>query len=329
MSNSSSGTGIGGGNMARKDAGIGGSRASIPGGESNPLEGLYQSALKTQAGDYDSIMSQYKALGQEGDIPFNPIAPSRINVDPTGDFTGAMGRYSTMAQTGGYSGTDIANLRARGISPIRSIYSNAMMQLNRQKALQGGYSPNFTAAAAKMSRDLSSTIADKTTDVNAQIAQMVAEGKRFGAAGHAQLAGQQQAMLADIAARNAAEESSTNRFNTLTPIELSKYGDEKQLSSIQGQQSLYGTTPALANTFGNQVLSALGLIQNAQASGASTPSVTGGKGFKAAAGVTPDPSQYGIGPTNPEIYSSMPVPSRPRPVLNNNRVGDFRVQYGY
>lgn len=156
--------------------------------------GLYNTAVEQQAGDYGNIMGAYKGL-QNGP---------------------AMNNLAELSATGGYSEADKSNIRERGISPIRSIYSSANRDIERQKGLQGGYSPNYTAAKAKMAREMSSVISDKTTDVNAQLAQAVAQNR----------------------------------------IGLAPQYTNAAIQPVQGQQSLYGTTPALANTFGNQALGA-------------------------------------------------------------------------
>ena len=42
------------------------------------------------------------------------------------------GGFTEFSQTGGYSPNDIANMRARGISPIRAAYANAERELGRE-----------------------------------------------------------------------------------------------------------------------------------------------------------------------------------------------------
>lgn len=121
------------------------------------------------------------------------------------DYDRIMSGYQDFAKTGGYSPDDIQNIRARAVSPLRSIYSSANQDIDRQRSLQGGYSPNYTASKAKMARELGSGIADASTNANAAIAEMQHAGK---------------------------------------------------LQGLQGQNQLYGTTPALASLYGNQALEA-------------------------------------------------------------------------
>lgn len=189
----------GGGNFSVGGS-SGGSSGLSPNSGVPGAYGLYNTAVEQQAGDYSSIMQQYKNLAN---------GP-------------AMANLGELASTGGYSEGDKANLRERGLGPIRSIYSSANRDVDRQKAIQGGYSPNYGAVKAKMARDLSTSIGDQVTKVNAGIADSVANN-RVGLAG--------------------------------------TYANA-QLQPVQGQQSLYGTTPALASTFGNQALQSAQLQQN-------------------------------------------------------------------
>lgn len=117
--------------------------------QQNPLTNQYKlayTAKEQQAGDYSNIMAGYKNL-------------------------------LDLSKTGGYSDSDVANIRERGISPIRSVYSSAMRNVDRNKALQGGYSPNYNAVQAKMARELSDTISGATTNINADLAQRIAQNR--------------------------------------------------------------------------------------------------------------------------------------------------------
>lgn len=119
------------------------------------------------------------------------------------DYGNIMGQYQDFAKTGGYGANDLAAIRSRALSPTRAIYSNAKRNVNRQRTLQGGYSPGYGTLMGRFAREQGQGVSDAATNAEAQIAQMVNQGKQFG---------------------------------------------------VQGQQSLYGTTPAAAATFGNQVL---------------------------------------------------------------------------
>lgn len=99
------------------------------------------------------------------------------------DYADIMSGFRNFANTGGFSPEDIAQLRARSISPIRSVYSSAQRDLNRQRSLQGGYMPNYAPALARMAREQSMSQAEATTNANAGIAEMVAQNRLSGLQG--------------------------------------------------------------------------------------------------------------------------------------------------
>lgn len=274
----------------------------------------FTAAANTQGSDYDKIMAQYDDLAKSsttnpitaspispttistpGSINFRSIAPQTTNYQQSGDVTNSLSDLSTLAATGGYSDANIADIRARDTSPIRSIYSSAQENVSRQRALAGGYSPNFNATQAKLARDESAQIGDTVTNANAGIAQNVASNKLAAAAPYASAAGSanaQQAQAdqanaaiineinalnaqgemqanefntstaASIAAANAAAANSTSQFNSSTALDAAKANRSITAGALGGKTSLYGTTPALVNTFGNQVVQAGQLGQN-------------------------------------------------------------------
>lgn len=93
--------------------------------------------------------------------------------------------FQDFAQSGGFSAADLANIRARAVSPVRAVYANAQQNVNRQRALQGGYSPGFGVLQARMAREQGQGIADAATNAEGSIAQMVQQGKLAGLQGMA------------------------------------------------------------------------------------------------------------------------------------------------
>lgn len=276
----------------------------------------FTAAANTQASDYDRIMKQYADLLNKNNQ--NPIRSSTItpqttgaqltpapdNISPTlsphsqsSDVTGSLSNLSNLATTGGYSSGDVSDIRARDISPIRAIYANAQRNVERQRALQGGYSPNFGALQAKMAREESSQIGDMNTRVNADIAQGIASNKLTAAPSYASSSANANAALtaadqhnADIVNQineaNASRAFDASQSNAQTINQINQANANRTLSAdttnannlfnsqtanqnntfgaIQGQTSLYGTTPALTNTFGDQVAQAAQIKQNQQ-----------------------------------------------------------------
>lgn len=93
--------------------------------------------------------------------------------------------FQQFAQTGGFSPEDLSNIRARALSPMRAVYANAQRNVNRQRALQGGYSPGFGVLQSRMAREQSQGVSDAATNAEASIAEMVQKGKLAGLQGMA------------------------------------------------------------------------------------------------------------------------------------------------
>lgn len=207
----------------------------------SPLEemySLYNKGVERQAMDYDDIMGRFRNIfDSAGDsAQFSPI-----RYDKSADTTRALGELQDLSRTGGLSGADQQNLRARGISPIRSMYATAQRDMDRNRRLNGGYSPNYGAVTAKFARDQSSAIADQMDKVNANIAQMVQSGRLSAAPNYASAAQAESELKHGIA-----------KFNAQGMFDASKQRKSDKLGAAQGMTNLYGTTPALANLYGNQ-----------------------------------------------------------------------------
>lgn len=293
----------------------------------------FTAAANTQASDYDTIMAGYKnlaaasannpitagvATNAQTSAPtpisagpaatFNTITPQTTQYEQSGDVSNSLSDLSNLAATGGYTDAGIQEIRARDTSPIRSIYSNAQQNIERSKALNGGYSPNYAAATAKLSRDEASEIGDTVVNANAGIAQNVASNKiaatpAYAAASasanaaktaadqkNADIINQANALnsqgrlqadefnigegtgvnefnSAATAANdqaNANRTTSTSQFNVQEALDAAKASRATTSDALKGATTLYGTTPALTNTFGNQVVQAAQLGQNQQ-----------------------------------------------------------------
>jgi len=98
-----------------------------------------------------------------------------------------MGNYQNFADTGGYSAQDKSDIRARSTNPLRSAYAGANREVDRSKSLQGGYSPGYGVLKARMAREQGQGLSEANTNVNANLAQMVNQGKLAGNAGMSSL----------------------------------------------------------------------------------------------------------------------------------------------
>jgi hypothetical protein len=215
---------------------------------------LYNTSVKKQAGDYDDIMGRLRSVYDQGNqgAAFQGYQPDLANYERSADTTKALSDLSELSTTGGLSGTDQQNLRARGISPIRSMYQNAQRDLNRQRNISGGYSPNYGAVTARMTRDQSSLIADQMDKVNANIAEMVQSGRLSAAPNYASAAQAESTLKNSFNTQNTNAKNEAKRFNASGMYDAAKQKNDQKLGAAQSMTSLYGTTPALSNLYGNQ-----------------------------------------------------------------------------
>lgn len=234
--------------------------------QSQEMWNNYSSAAKTNMADYGNIMSGYedfsKNLGGPTKFGFERVSAERPAelTKAYGYLDEAMPGYRDFASTGGYSPTDIQELRARGISPIRSAYSNTMMEMDRARALGGaGGSPNYIAAASKAQRELPGQMADAMTGVNAGLAESIRAGKIQGLAGISGIGATMGGMAGQESGR-MLQAGMANQNADLQAQQLSEQSlqnlRQHTLAGLQGRTSLYGTSPGMASTFGNQALSA-------------------------------------------------------------------------
>jgi len=227
----------------------------------NPVEDMYKvynSSVSQQAGDYDDIMSRFKDIyntsrGGGGDT-YTPYSADKATYNKSADTTSALANLKDLSETGGLSGADQQNLRARGISPIRSMYATAQRDMDRNRRLSGGYSPNFGAVTSKMTRDMSSQIADQMDNVNARIAEMVQSGKLSAAPNYASAAQAESELGSRFALSNRDAENEARKSNAMGMLESKRNKQSLAANAAQGMTQLYGTTPALPKLYGDQAM---------------------------------------------------------------------------
>ncbi len=232
---------------------------------SQNFQNQYQNVANQQMQHYTDLMGGYRDWRDKSITPTiaainartpRPFTFERVNYERDPETFGrAISGYTDFANTGGYSPQDIQELRARGISPIRAAYGNAMMQLDRQRSLQGGYSPNFTAATAQMQRELPQQLSDATTNVNAQLAEAIRSGKLAGLSGLTGIGGDEGGWKMNAALANqGADLQAQNLTEQALSAKEGRQLQAQQLlgSSLDMERGLYGTSPGAAATFGDQ-----------------------------------------------------------------------------
>jgi len=238
----------------------------------------YGRGSEANFGDYTDIMNRYRGIasgggesgggggGGGGGYTAATWAPEQISYkDPFNSYAG----MTEFSNTGGYSANDVSNLRARGTSPIRAAYANAEREIGRQRSLQGGYSPNAFALQGRMAREQGQLGADAMQNVEAGIIDTRNQGRLKGLEGMTDIEKQRLAADLDVAKYNAnakmsAAQSNAGAANSAAASNASNAAYSAaasradQLRALSGMTSLYGTNPGMSETFGNQLLSAVG-----------------------------------------------------------------------
>lgn len=251
---------------------------------SQNLANTASQATAQNMADYGAISQGYQDfnanLGSPTKFGYQTVGAQNVSAERPAELTKAysyldeaMPGYRDFAATGGYSPTDVQELRARGIAPIRAAYGNTVRELDRSRALGGnGGSPNYIAAASRAQRDLPGQQADAETTVNANLADAIRQGKEFGLTGISGtgatmggLSSQEAQRMLSAQMANQDANLKASMANQGADIQTQGMGEASrwslanaQLQGLGGQTSLYGTTPAMAATFGNQALNAYG-----------------------------------------------------------------------
>jgi len=159
------------------------------------------------------------------------------------------GGYEEFSKTGGYSGQDIADMRARGIAPIRAAYANAARNVGQQRSLQGGYSPNAIAAQVKMAREQGQGMADASQNVDAGIAQARNAGRLAGLGGMSGIEGNRlnAQMQGDIF--NAGQANQGRQFDISNQLGADQFNAGQQLdaSKFNSNQAFQGNQFDISN----------------------------------------------------------------------------------
>jgi hypothetical protein len=235
---------------------------------SQNLNNQATSAFEQNKADYGGIMGAYNDFRSNlgGPTKFSAAPVTNSRPAELGESYGisreALPTYREFASTGGYSPTDIQELRARGVSPIRAAYGNTMQNLSRANSLAGSSgAPNYIAAASKAQRELPEQLASATTGVNAQLAQDIRSGRLAGAAGLRGVSSD----IGQLASADAGRNLQASLANSENDLRAQGMGESSlqalrgnQLASMGGQASLYGTSPGMSSTFGNQALASYG-----------------------------------------------------------------------
>jgi len=235
----------------------------------NQYRGIASGAGQGGPGTVSSGGSGGSGVKAKGNV-YTPFLGSYV--DPFKSYEG----FTEFSKTGGYSPQDIANMRARGVSPIRAAYANAEREIGRQRSMQGGYSPNAIALQGRMAREQGQSAADATTNVEAGLAEARNRGRLSGLTGMSGIEGQRLDADVDLTKFNAGQRTNA-QVNTFASADraaaanrssaesaagrrmaASGASTRNQMDALSGMRSLYGTTPGMSEMFGNQAIQAVG-----------------------------------------------------------------------
>lgn len=245
----------------------------------NQMAYNYGRGSEANYGDYTDIMGLYRGIASGGDggdgggsgggggsYSAFLVHPGTASYnDPFNSYAG----YTDFSKTGGFSPEDIANMRARGVSPIRAAYANAEREVGRQRSLQGGYSPNAIASQVKMAREQGQSAADATQNVEAGLAQMRQQGRLAGLGGMSNIEGQRLGADVDLSkfnvgldyqgqVFNAQQQAQAQASNNAAGAASAAQSTGDRLRALAGMTQLYGTNPGMSETFGNQAMGIVG-----------------------------------------------------------------------
>lgn len=108
------------------------------------------------------------------------------------DYGDIYGGYKQFAETGGFTPSDLSNIRSRSGDVIPQQYAQMREMLRRRGALSGGYQPGYGANLASMGRSAAELSARNTRDTELGISDAVRQGRLAGLGGESQLAGMKQ-----------------------------------------------------------------------------------------------------------------------------------------
>lgn len=213
------------------------------------------------SGQYGQLMQQLQGMMSQRGMTHTPFIPKEQVYSQSPELTNAIAMIKQLAESGGYSEDDKSELRARGVSPIRSVYANAQQGLDRSKSLQGGYSPGHTAATSKLARELSDRIAGQTTNVNADIADKVAQGKMAMAPQLGNITSRVNDAINEISGRNVASGNEAGMFNTKMDFDVNQANRGNQNTLMGMIQQLFGTGVDIAGRDADRNVNIAGLRQ--------------------------------------------------------------------
>jgi hypothetical protein len=229
-------------------------------GQRDDIYGGYKKL--TDPSQYDSFFGYDKANGLSGGggyTPqrYNPVtaATERAATERAGlsGYTSEAGAgYRKLSQDGGYSDSDISNIRSRATSVVPSFYESIRNNMARKATSSGLNSSSiFAGATNKLNRQQAEAGQSAALDAELGIGDRVREGKMAGLAGLTGVGGQENELNMFNAGQgnnvnmfNAGQGNEMNRYNTGTLNDAEMYNineaNSAAASGAAGQRAAHG-----------------------------------------------------------------------------------------
>lgn len=153
------------------------------------------------------------------------------------------GVFDEFAKTGGYSNSDIGNIRARANSVIPAYYDVARNEASRMGNVQGGYGPGRAALFARMGRDQAQGAAATARDTELGIKDKVNAGRQWGAGQVSTAEGALQGMRMNALTGASTAEGNMNNSIAQNRIGAANAGagNETGMQGVIQQGKMFGT----------------------------------------------------------------------------------------
>jgi hypothetical protein len=245
-----------GDNLGSRDLVASGYGGLASGGAGNDVSNVNS---KIDTSRFDPIYGAYGGLAADGG--YSDASKANINGDIGGlRSMGANGgldassmsrmrggnTFDELAQNGGLTMRDRANIKTRALAPISSAMSATRDEMARRRSVQGGFTPGFDASSRALTRDTARNAASTSLDANLGILDRVNAGKLQGAQGMADSEGNMQSLRTGNMYRGL-----TGAANTEMGMNNSIFGNKA--TALAGQRGVAGDIAGIdAQNIGNE-----------------------------------------------------------------------------
>lgn len=171
--------------------------------------------------------------------------------------------YSDMSITGGFTPAEKTNYLRRATAPIAAAYGRAKDELNRSKAVTGGF-PGFTASTSRLTRGAAQAGAEASLNANVDLAEQVRSGRMAGTAGLERVA--ESVRSGRISGQDALQRYSQFGVSALSEIDITELRNRLQTGQIsQADAALLTQLAAQDKTLFENIMQGIGTIGGAGA----------------------------------------------------------------